>query len=167
MNDEPSGTGPSSGTARVQSPSGVSFADNDLPTADNEGVGVVEPTAADPGAHDDPVNPANPGDHSVVSSAGPHVQEISQQNIKNRLNEVITEIEREVERELDREDREELSREERTRSGAQVRGTGVRGGKRCGRCVAVFRVDELQVSYAREICNMNAGWGVMRVSKSN
>ncbi|XP_043203351.1 uncharacterized protein LOC122371244 isoform X2 [Amphibalanus amphitrite] len=50
---------------------------------------------------------------TAAAQATSHVQEISQQNIKNRLNEVITEIEREVEQELAGDEPEEAGGEQR------------------------------------------------------
>ena len=71
------------------------------------------PEEATPTAPDDPDTSSVPAPAAAAAGSGsdcgperaaapgaPHVQEISQQNIKNRLNEVITEIEREVEHEL-------------------------------------------------------------------
>ncbi|XP_043203355.1 actin cytoskeleton-regulatory complex protein PAN1-like isoform X6 [Amphibalanus amphitrite] len=59
---------------------------------------------------------------TAAAQATSHVQEISQQNIKNRLNEVITEIEREVEQELAGDEPEEAGGEQRVAppEGAQV-----------------------------------------------
>ena len=166
IDNDPSGTT----TASTRGTSGVPDDVISGITTDTSGISGSSSGDARVGPTSVGVEPEEPADdRPTAAGASSHVQEISQQNIKNRLNEVITEIEREVEQELDMEERQEVTHaEQTTHAEVQVRqakwrevagGEGVlvcEGGRVIGRVVCMYR-DVVLMSH------VVAGFGIWKL----